>query len=112
MVVGILIAAGVSALITGISSYIAFRPSGNNIKNTTIEPTATIKNDVNIEEKPDLLGTTAIVLLFVLVICKIMELIIVATNSYQRAMKKKYSRLSFVKLPATPVATITPPTEV
>lgn len=92
MVIITLITIGVTAVVTGIASYFTFRSTEKTETAITTIDTAAIKNDVNIQEQPDVLGIFTIFLLTILVICRGIEMISVAVGSYQRSMKKKYAK--------------------
>lgn len=90
-----LIVGGVAALVTGTVSYFAFKPSATHNEKTAFESAGSIKNNVTIEEKTDVIALYTIALLIILVMLKFIELGIVAVGTLKRAMKKKYSRPSF-----------------
>lgn len=102
MVLGMIVAAGVTFLLTGAASYFVFKsPAVHNTK-STLEAAGTIKNSVTIEEssrKTDVLVLYIVSLLIILVLFKFIELAIFMYNALRRTIKKKYTRYPQV-LPA------------
>lgn len=116
MVLITLTAIGVTALVTGLSSYFILRPTENHhnlATNMTAATAANITNDV-ILEQPNILGILTVLLLIVIVIFKVVELLSVGIGAYKRSMKKRYAKrqllplttIQSTNLPSTSVATI------
>lgn len=105
-------AVGITAVVTGISSYFMFRPSENHhnlATNMTAETAASIQNDVIVQEQPNLIGIITVLLLIILIVFKIIELSSIGIGAYKRAMKKKYSKRQLLPVIATQ-STILPTT--
>lgn len=85
--------ASITAIVSGLATYFAVRPStagGNS------GATAEIRNDVNIEEN-DNRGSEVLVIviatvLVIIALIKVAELIIFSVNRCRRSMKKRYER--------------------
>lgn len=92
--IGIILAAGVSFLVTGAVSYFVFKPSSPRNTTSTLEAAGTIKNSVTIEEsnKTDALVIYIISLLIILVLFKFIELAVFMYSALRRTFKKKYTR--------------------
>lgn len=86
-----LAAIGVTALITGLGTYFAFKPSASNLNSGA---TAEIKNDVKIEENiergADILSIFGMIILTTIALVKIVELVIYFIGRCKRSIKKKY----------------------
>lgn len=105
MVLITLAVVGMTALVTGISSYFIFRPSAGDQyihgAKMTAETAASIRDDVILQERPDTLGIITICLLIIIVIFKLIELASIAMGAYKRAMKKKYTKRQLLPLVTT-----------
>lgn len=85
------LAAGVTAIVTGIVTYFAVSPSTSKSGNSGA--TAEIRNDVKIEEKEvDPHSIITNVLLTIITIIKLIELILYFVNRCRNTFKKKYER--------------------
>lgn len=105
MVIGTVIAAGISILVTGAVSYFAFKPASTHNETTAVHTAGSIKNNVTIEEKTDALALFTITLLIFLVMFKFVEVCIVSVTAFKRTMKKKYSARQQLPFTLTSIAT-------
>lgn len=103
-----LTAIGVTALVTGLGTYFASRPSATSGNSGA---TAEIRNDVNIEEninRSDILNIFGMIIITIIALVKVTELIIYFVNRCKRSIKKKYERKTTdVPLAASPTAPTT-----
>lgn len=93
MVVGVLIAIGVTFLLTGATSYYAFHSEPTTTTNevTKVDATANIKNHITMSEKPDIMPVYIVTLLIILILFKVLEFGVLIVSSFKRSLKKKYS---------------------
>lgn len=83
-------AVGVTALVTGIGSYFAFRPSAQqNYSGARSE--AQITNDVKVMENGYGAESLILMMLLFLVIFHLIEISVVAVCAFKRSLKRKYS---------------------
>lgn len=92
MIIIPLIASGITAIVTAGITYFAAKPATQNNEKTQFESAGSIKNNVTIEEKMDVLAIFTVCLLLILLLIKFVEFAIVTISSYKRSMKKKYQK--------------------
>lgn len=82
--------AAVTALVTGITSYFVFKPSGNN-ENSHVDSKGEIYNNVQLAfEQNNVQNGVLVLTVGMLVVMKMIEFFLYIINAHKRSLKKKY----------------------